>query len=259
MADLPEHGYDVVRGVVPAEVLDGVRGFLEGEVLATVDPILKELGLRDEAELRNALANGRITKDDYRSMGYEGRKAITGHLRLSARLSPVLHTIPRAAPVLELLRRVLDSDRIRMHIPPVARFVHPGNRLAGVPAHRDAVYNGHMTDFVTMWVPLVPIDGSCGGVTFYPGIEPAPSESAQQDDDEPWLSPVDTRSTAGIHHDMAPGDVLVFDKSILHQSAPNTSDRTRLSIDFRFFGERDSSTKPYLDLETGETIHPEAP
>jgi len=259
VANLPQRGYDVVRGVVPDEVLATVRGFLEGEVLATVDPILKELGLRDDADLRDALAAGRITNDDYRSLGDEGRKAVTGHFRLQARLSPVLHAIPRATPVLDLLRRILDSEHVRMHLPPVARFVHPGNRLAGVPAHRDAAYNGHMTDFVTMWVPLVPIDEACGGVTFFPGVAPDPSESVQRNDDEPWLSAVDTGASSGVHHAMAPGDVLVFDKQILHQSAANTSDRTRLSIDFRFFSERDASTKPFLDLDTGEATHPEAP
>lgn len=259
MANLSQRGYDIVRGVVPDEVLATVRGFLEGEVLATVDPILRELGLRDDADLRDALAGGRITNETYRSLGDEGRKAVTGHFRLEARLSPVLHAIPRATPVLELLRRVLGSERVRMHLPPVARFVHPGNRLAGVPAHRDAVYNGHMTDFVTMWVPLVPIDRSCGGVTFFTGVGPDPAESVQQNDDEPWLSAVDTRAASGIHHAMTPGDVLLFDKQILHQSAANTSDRTRLSIDFRFFGELDATTKPFLDLETGEAIQPETP
>jgi len=259
VANLPERGYDVVRGIVPSEVLTTVREFLEGEVLATVAPVVRELGLRDDAELRDALASGSITNDEYRSLGEEARKAVTGHFRLRARLSPVLHAIPRATPVRDLLRQVLDSEGVRMHLPPVARFVHPGNRLAGVPAHRDAAYNGHMTDFVTMWVPLVAIDDSCGGVTFFPGVEPDGSESAQQNDDEPWLSPIDTCAASGIHHSMAPGDVLVFDKRILHQSAANTSDHTRLSIDFRFFGERDSSTKSFLDLETGEATHPEAP
>ncbi len=257
--DLPTNRYEVVRGVVPADVLDHVRGFLEREVESTVAPILAEMGLEDSDALRDRIANGDVTETDYAGLSDEARKAVTGHFRLEARLSPVLHDIPRSAPVLDLLRKVLRSEQVHMHLPPVARYVFPGNRLAGVPAHRDAAYNAHMTDFVTMWVPLVPIDGECGGVRFFPDLDPLSLESVEQDPDRPWLSPIDTGSLDGIHHPMSPGDVVLFDKNVVHQSAANSSTRTRLSIDFRFFGGEDSSTKPHLDLATGEAVHPVRP
>jgi len=37
---------------------------------------------------------------------------------------------------------------------------------------------------------------------------------------------------------------------------PNSSDRMRLSCDFRFFGEQSHSTKHYLDIATNTVVAP---
>lgn len=255
---LPTERFAVVRQLVPAEIIARVRTFLESEVRPTVEPILGELGLAAEEDLRESIASQGIGLDQYRSLSETSRKGLTGQFRLEARLSEVLHEIPRSTQVHGLLKRVLGSEKVFMHLPPVARFVYPKNQMAWVPAHRDVVYNGHLSDFLVMWVPLVPIDDLCGGVEFFPEVGLTSIDVVDLDPDKPWLSPVSTGTLKGVHPAMEPGDVLLFDRHVVHQSVGNASDRTRLSIDFRFFGEYDSSTKSFLDLNTGEATHPEA-
>ncbi|HJZ54946.1 MAG TPA: phytanoyl-CoA dioxygenase family protein, partial [Gemmataceae bacterium] len=59
-----------------------------------------------------------------------------------------------------------------------------------------------------------------------------------------------------VYYHMQPGDVLVFEKTVVHASKPNTSDHMRLSLDYRFFGSAASTTKHYLDLDTREVVSP---
>jgi len=257
--ELPSERFVAVRQVVPSAVVARVRAFLSSEIAPTIEPILGEMGLATEDDLQRSMANGGIGLDQYRSLSEVSRKGLTGQFRLEARLSRVLHEIPRSPQVHDLLKRVLGSEKVFMHLPPVARFVFPKNHMAWVPAHRDVVYNGHLSNFLVMWVPLVPIDELCGGVEFFPEVGPHSIDVVDLDPDKPWLSPVSTAGLRGVHPAMEPGDVLLFDRNVVHQSVENVSDRTRLSIDFRFFGEHDSSTKSFLDLETGEATHPEAP
>jgi ectoine hydroxylase-related dioxygenase (phytanoyl-CoA dioxygenase family) len=56
---------------------------------------------------------------------------------------------------------------------------------------------------------------------------------------------------------MRPGDVLALNPMVIHRSMPNRSERTRFSIDFRFFGDADTSAKHFLDLRTWQVVAPE--
>ena len=55
---------------------------------------------------------------------------------------------------------------------------------------------------------------------------------------------------------MNPGDCLVLNRWVVHGSVANTSDRTRVSTDFRFFPSRETSTKHYLDMQEWRVIDP---
>lgn len=183
-------------------------------------------------------------------------EASSGHFDLNTRLDPRLWAIPRLPALQALLREVLDSGALFLHLPPAARFVLPGNLEAGVPPHQDLSYNRHLSDFVTVWVPLVDIDDACGGVAVYPGSA-APCEIAvPRDPQGHWLRGVSTQGYEALHCKLRVGDVLLLSKWIIHSSMPNHSSRTRLSIDYRFFGEQDSSTKHHLDLQSGVVIAP---
>lgn len=55
---------------------------------------------------------------------------------------------------------------------------------------------------------------------------------------------------------MKPGDILLLNPNVLHASRPNTSERIRISIDFRFFGKNGNSSKHHLNLNTNELLEP---
>lgn len=214
-----EQGYGVYPQLLDQAVLAEVRGFLESRLPAC-------------------------------------RENPSGHFDLDTRLDPRLWTIPRLPALQALLHDILDSESLFMHMPPAARCVLPGNLAAGVPAHQDLSYNRHMSDFITVWVPLVDIDDDCGGVAVYEGSN-APCEIAvPRDPQGHWLQGVSTRGYEAVHCKLRGGDVLVLNKWIIHASMPNRATRTRLSIDYRFFGGQDSSSKHYLDLQTGVVIAP---
>jgi hypothetical protein len=90
---------------------------------------------------------------------------LTGHFPLEVRLSENLWKIPYSESFYSIIKTILRSENVFMHMPPTARFVLPGNVYAGVPPHQDISYNKHMTDFITVWVPLVDIDEEGAGRT----------------------------------------------------------------------------------------------
>lgn len=230
-------GYRVCPQILDRGTLAEVRAFLESRMQP-------EMAAAERLEA--AGEGGGKTARDTRS----------GHFGLETRLDPRLWAIPRLPALRAVLREVLDSAQLFMHLPPAARFILPGNNAAGVPAHQDLGYNRHMSDFVTCWVPLVDIDDDCGGVVVYEGSA-TPCEIATAADPEGfWLRGLRTEGYSPVHCKLKVGDVLLMSKWIIHASMPNRSARTRLSIDYRFFGERDSSAKHHLDLQSETVIAP---
>ena len=145
---------------------------------------------------------------------------------------------------------------IFMHMPPTARFILPNNFGAAVPPHQDITYNQHLADFYTVWVPLVEIDDVCGGMAVFEGSQDEP-ELLDDSKSEQWLAAV---STTGFRkracRPMSPGDLIIFNKQLIHISQPNVSTRTRLSIDMRFFPDTVVSRKHALDMQHWRVLAP---
>jgi hypothetical protein len=151
-----------------------------------------------------------------------------GQIPADLRLSPCMLSALLVLGRMKVVSALLQSDRVFAHMPPMARYVMPG-REAIWPLHADTDYNSHIRgEFLTVWVPLVPIDDACGGLRIN-GKPVAP---------------------------MAPGDAVIMGMDCLHESMANRSDRARLSCDFRFFGSNASSSKHYMDCETGRIVAP---
>lgn len=142
------------------------------------------------------------------------------------------------------------------HAADCEKFILPSNAEAGVPAHQDVSYNRHMSDCLTMWVPLVEIDEFCGGVTVFEGSD-ATELPTGLNSYGIWNEGVSTEGFDVTNCvPMVPGDVLIFNKLLIHQSMPNVSDRTRFSVDYRFFRESDTSSKHYLDMQSWQVVAP---
>jgi len=249
-------GYQIVRGILDHEDVVPVRRFLESRIADEVAAAGKEIGCdRPEALVSHI---GRLADGGGAGLTKETRDTLSGHFSLGTRLSEQLWRIPRSARLRSVLQAVLDANGLRMHMPPTARFVLPGNTYAGVPAHQDVSYNRHMTDFVTAWVPLVDIDEECGGVKVYRGSGASVERLASDEKESFWLKGAPTGGLDAEHCVMQAGDILLLSRWILHESMPNRSPCTRTSIDFRFFAEREQSTKHYLDMQQWKVFAPQA-
>jgi hypothetical protein len=191
----------------------------------------------------------------------EDRHVLLGHFPLTVRLHETLWQIPLKLAEQPLLYELLGAERLFVHMPPTARFVLPGNEKAAVPAHQDVSYNKHLGPFCVVWVPLVDIDRACGGMAVYPrtqghgelfaGDTVAPTEG--------WIPDLDVAELTRVElFPLAPGDVVVMGNETVHESMPNRSTCTRLSVDFRFFGEASRSSKHYLDLAERRVVAPAA-
>lgn len=243
-------GYQIIRGLVDPPVVQQISTFLKQSIEDAKKIILKA-GLNvEEQGFQTALAENQ-------PLSQAAHSVLLGHFPLETRLSRVLWEAPRIEAVQRMLKEALSCNRLYMHMPPTARYVLPGNCRAGVPPHQDISYNRHMADFLVMWMPLVPITETCGGVIVYDGSN-EPIERNRSEDSSDWLGDIDTSAyTKTICAPMEPGDVLLLNRWIVHGSAPNTSDTTRISVDYRFFGSPQSE-KHYLDLQSFEVVEPRA-
>ena len=253
-----EEGVVVLKGVLPAAVCRATHDFLSDALDATAD-LFARYGIAinapdcGEEVARLLAAPATVPPDD--------RHVLLGHFPLAVRLDEALWQIPLALAEQPFLHELLGARKLFVHMPPTARFVLPGNDKAAVPAHQDVSYNKHLGPFCVVWVPLVEIDRACGGMAVYPrtqgrgeffaGDKVAPTDG--------WIPGIDVAGLTRVElHPLAPGDAVVMGNETVHASIPNRSARTRLSVDFRFFGDTSRSSKHYLDLAAGRVVAPAA-
>ena len=256
MSQFREKGYQLFHNVISPEVAALLHRILASEV----DKILVLLGrvgvepdistaATDIVALLNSPAADRLDRDT--------RVLMTGHFPTQLRLSQTFWENPRTQALHDIIKASLGSDRLRMHMPPMARFVLPNNSQAGVPPHQDASYNDHMRDFVTVWVPLVEIDEQCGGVTIYDGRTDGIIPATKLAQNGVWIEGVSVQGLTALNCvPMVPGDILIFNPYVVHGSMPNISKKIRFSIDCRFFGGAAQSSKHYLDMTTWSVVAP---
>lgn len=253
---MESQGYQVVRGVIDAQTIQEVGGFLQEQSDRVMRDLNRALGVERTSDAVEAI--DRIYADDrLGEFSPELKMTMSGHFPLETRLSQRLWDIPKHPRVRAVLESLFNSQTLFMHMPPTARFVLPNNKHAGVPAHQDISYNKHMKTFVTMWVPFVEIDDECGGVAMFEGSGSEP-ERLENREQKFWLNAVDATGFPRVHCKMSPGDILLLNPWIIHESVPNRSQRTRFSIDFRFMPDGQSSEKHVLDMQKW-VVNPPAP
>lgn len=247
-------GYLIARNLIPVDVVSRLQDYLKRS-LEPANADLRRFG----ADIDSPDAVKRIKAVMSDTNGYDAglalRKVAAGQYPLQVRLDRALWAIAQQPSVQALLKSLLDATSLRMHMPPMARFILPSNDDAGVPPHQDAAYNGHMANFVTVWVPLVEIDEACGGVTVFPGSDKELWPTAFMSHGV-WLEGVDVSAWEPVDCcPMALGDALLFKPTLVHRSMANRSDHIRYSMDCRFFS-GDKTSKHYLDMDRWEVIAP---
>lgn len=248
------HGYQLFPAAVPREEVARIRRWLEDE-LDRIQDDLRALVAPHGDDLGTACAEF-VQHGRHKSLDTDRQNALAGQFPLAVRLAEPLKSLLHSPRLTAILRALFPGEAVRAHLPPMARFVLPGNGQAMVPPHQDCSYNRHLSEFLTAWMPLVDIDEQCGGVRIHSDTAQV-SEIITDDRRDVWLAAIPDLGFPKVDVPMQPGDLLVFHMQTIHESLPNTSDRVRLSLDYRFFGSRATSSKHYYDLDTRQVVPPQ--
>jgi hypothetical protein len=191
----------------------------------------------------------RIPEYTDRGLPADLRHYLVGEFDLETRLDLRICRVLATPEVREKLTGFLGTPRYYVHYPPMLRSKMADAPGSILPAHQDFIYNRHLGDFITVWVPLVDIDDQVGGLILYDGshldgsVEHAPNG--------PWAHGLtELAAHPYVRHPvhMKLGDALLFPPLLIHESAPHRSTtQLRYSIDFRVFREPEDTTKSYFD------------
>ncbi|NBV22339.1 MAG: hypothetical protein EBS05_10540 [Proteobacteria bacterium] len=241
------------------------RGILEGDFVRQVGEFLDSRRLRLQQQF-SAWVGETVTDESYAShqakteeyvakgLPKDLRHFLRGEFDLETRLDKRIMQVLATPRVLAYLSNFLSSDGYCIHYPPMMRFKMAAADASKLPPHQDWPYNTHMTDFLTVWVPLVTIDEGTGGVVVYEGSHQ--DGNVQHVAEGSWEAKAlaDLDKYPQLHVLMNPGDILTFPSELLHASAPQTSSRIRYSIDFRVFRNPEDSTKSFFKAKTQEIV-----
>jgi ectoine hydroxylase-related dioxygenase (phytanoyl-CoA dioxygenase family) len=237
-AEAAERGYLLLREVLPADVLDDLRGRL-------VD-VLDSAGLI-ALPAANAACEV-LPADPAAPVDVHSDRALFAKLySLEA-----LHALPHHPHLISLAATLLGVEGdLLVHPRPALRVVFPGTpqALAATPPHQDLLGMQGTTDAYTFWIPLTPCPPEAGSLSLaasshrgglrpylpYQGARVASCDAA--DLEERWVS---------FHLD--PGDVIAFHSLTVHRALPNLAGQVRLSVDARYQRAGD----PVCELTVGE-------
>ena len=129
------------------------------------------------------------------------------------------------------------------------RIDHPFEDRFRSQWHQEFLFQPQSIDGVVMWTPLVPVKADMGPVIVCPGSHKDGLRKCKkrgQYDDKAGAYKIglyDEEAVIASYQQVAPltepGDLIIMDYLILHQSGVNTSQRSRWSIQSRFFNFRD--------------------
>jgi hypothetical protein len=166
--------------------------------------------------------------------------------------SEAFHALPHtlAGP---LLAGLVGAD-VLIHPRPIGRLVFPSRHApAGAdyttPAHQDYVSVQGTPHTYTAWVPLHDVPAEVGPLAVAAG--------SHRDGVRPRVPAFGTGGTeivdaADLRWHTGPfrrGDLLIFHSMTVHRGAPNSTDRFRLSMDFRFQSVTEPINERSLELD----------
>ena len=144
----------------------------------------------------------------------------------------------------EELQRLLDivfDEPVSIYHSTNIRYALPMDELHASPPHQDHFFVGPNDDFRTVWIPLMEIDDSVGGLAVARGSHLGGLRDHVETENVSYILkgrkqkgvPIDAIEEEWVTADFKPGDVLIFHCHTLHRGLPNTSDKVRLSLDVR--------------------------
>lgn len=223
-----EHGYLLLRGVLPAD-----------EVVALREDILRLLDGQGWLDREHPLADGivdheafaRVPDEVVRHKGLVVGAEVYGQIyRLES-----FHRLAHHPNLVLACGTVLDAE-VLVHPRTIARVMIPSPRVHATPAHQDFIHVQGSARCVTSWIPLGDCPRELGSLTVLAGSHRdgvlSYREAKGAGDLEAYLC---ERGYRWHETDLAAGDILLFNSLTVHRALPNrTGDRVRLSVDYRY-------------------------
>jgi ectoine hydroxylase-related dioxygenase (phytanoyl-CoA dioxygenase family) len=215
-AEMDAHGYAIIRGLLCQKDLNPLLGDITG--------VLHHAGwFRSDSDPFDRIANSGAAcfEDD------SAFKAVYDQIFSL----PSFHALPHH-PVLQQLMKMLVGPYLLIHPKSVGRLIFPNFERAITPAHQDhAAIAGDEQTF-TAWLPLhdCPLEQGVlrvldGSHKF--GLQPTVGQTG-------CIPPGTERGGEWVGGEIYAGDLLLFNSLTVHEAAPNTSNRMRISLDCRF-------------------------
>jgi ectoine hydroxylase-related dioxygenase (phytanoyl-CoA dioxygenase family) len=236
-ARFDEDGYVFLRGVVDSELLQDVRVRITGICAAHgwfepgTDPIHAITCIKPcvEGDDRYFEVYDEIQKDE------------------------AFHAVPHHPSVRRCVTPLL-GDSAFPHPLSIARLMFPQNEEWATPPHQDYPNNQGTPDLYACWIPLGACPTELGSLSILRGshrLGVAPLEfSLGAGNRRARLDPR-FEKLDWVSGDFAAGDAVVFHSHSVHRSLPNTTDRMRLSVDYRFQREGEALTDGCLEPHFG--------
>ena len=229
-----QHGYVLLRGVLPATLLEACRGVLERWVDQMAE-FWREQGritdLREGLDFEHRFAT--LWQDAGRPPHHRSPRAPL--VRLAPR---EVFTILRDPALLDAAEGLLGTGELISHGVWNSRPKCPESRFTDTPMHQDAQYfrNEFNTGVMSAWFPLHAVDEnrSCLMVTPDTSTEKLYDNSEDADTGFVGISKPEAEPLERVPIPMQPGDLLCFKETTPHGAMPNRTDKMRWSIDMRF-------------------------
>lgn len=249
-------GYLILEDCIPLDALDAARELMlssSQDIEARLDEAGVKPGNVDHFLAVRPAAMDQAAYDELRAL-------VSGNFPKTVKGHDAFWDLLGSERLRAVLKRILDAGHLYLHMFPSPRRVVPTSSLAAVPRHVDRQYNGHMSNFVTVWVPIEAFAENAGGVRVFPKSHefantPAEGEARRLDNDL-WFAPVHGDLSDGVFARVPKGGALLLHRDVVHESVLNRSGSVRLSADLRVFGDRDTTTKHYLDLQERKVFEP---
>jgi len=142
----------------------------------------------------------------------------------------------------------LFGEKTLVHPRNIGRIMFPENTKYTTPAHQDFIHIRGTEETYTGWIPLGPCPEVLGGLSVLSGshrggiypVKPALGAGGLGID----TAPLEADGFYWVGGNYEIGDALFFHSHAVHKGMPNqTSDRIRLSVDYRYQG----NSKPVTD------------
>jgi hypothetical protein len=241
-------GFLLSRNLFPIKEIDVLCEFLEirrKRLSSQFEEYTGKKYLDESTEYPQA--QKRIKEFEERGLPKDLRHYLTGEFDLETRLDERIVALFSFEHCFNFITKLFNSPDFFIHYPPMLRFKMGGAQGSTLPPHQDRPYSPHLSNFFTVWVPLVDITEDVGGVVAYRGSHN--SENLNHSSNNYWAHGIAENSICYDmdHVLMKKGDALLFPSNFIHSSAPQRSvDKIRYSIDFRIILNRQDTTKSYF-------------